>query len=334
MQNLDYLKQYYANLERIEKLDVKSLIRKEELGLELNFSSAEDDFERSINLFKGLINVDISSLPDTRLKELNASINEFFVGIDLVLNYNASQGKPERDGRISRMKTGYDKWYNIISPIIAYCTKAGTDYDALQRKAREALDEFNTLQEQAKAEREQAKRDIEETKMAVQKAAAEVGVTQHTTNFKEAADYFDEQRKFWMQCVIGVSGLIIMYALGSFVWFPMKMCEPYLYTFLQAALPRFTGLVVLFYLLAVATNNYRAQAHNYIVNKNKQNALSTFETFVKATDDDEIKNAVLMQTTKAIFSNTQSGYLKNECSSEETSQIIEIVKDASKFTKS
>ena len=60
MQNLDYLKQYYANLERIEKLDAKSLIRKEELGLELNFSSAEDDFERTINLFKGLINVDIS----------------------------------------------------------------------------------------------------------------------------------------------------------------------------------------------------------------------------------------------------------------------------------
>ena len=92
--------------------------------------------------------------------------------------------------------------------------------------------------------------------------------------------------------------------------------------------------LVLFYLLTIATGNYRAQSHNYIVNKNKQNALSTFETFVKATDNEEIKNAVLLQTTKAIFNNTQSGYLKNECIGEESSQIIEVFKDFSKMPKS
>lgn len=334
MQNQEYLNKYNQYLEEIKFLNPKDLIRRDELGVELNFSEAEDLFERTINLFKGLVNVDISSLPDQKINQLNIEMAKFISCINDIRTFKASQGKGERDNRINKIKSGYEGWYNIISPVIAYCTKAGTDYDALQRKAREALDEFNTLQEQAKAEREQAKRDIEETKMAVQKAAAEVGVTQHTTNFKEAADYFDSQRNFWLICIISIAGLIIAYALGSFVCFPIQMSEPYLYTFLQAALPRFTGLVVLFYLLAVATNNYRAQAHNYIVNKNKQNALSTFETFVKATDDDEIKNAVLMQTTKAIFSNTQSGYLKNECSSEETSQIIEIVKDASKFTKS
>ena len=204
----------------------------------------------------------------------------------------------------------------------------------MQRKAREALELFETEQAQAKSEREQAKIEIEEIKKAVQKAAAEVGVTQHTTNFKEAADYFDKNRSFWMKVIIGLAVTSIVYIFGMFVLVPVQVQEPYFYSFLQGAMPRFAGLLVLFYLLTIATGNYRAQAHNYIVNKNKQNALSTFETFVKATDNEEIKNAVLLQTTKAIFNNTQSGYLKNECIGEESSQIIEVFKDFSKISKS
>jgi hypothetical protein len=42
----------------------------------------------------------------------------------------------------------------------------------------------------------------------------------------------------------------------------------------------------------------------------------------------------LLQTTKAIFSNPQSGYLKEDGSNDEPTQIIEIVKDMSKVIKS
>ena len=334
MQNQEYLNKYNQYLEDIKLLNAKDLIRRDELGIELNFSEAEDLFERTINLFKGLINVDISSLPDQRINQLNGEMAKFMTCINEIRSFKASQGKGERDNRINRIKSGYENWFNIISPVIAYCTKAGTDYDALQRKAREALVSFEALQEQAKIDREQAKIEIEETKRAVQKAAAEVGVTQHTTNFKEAADYFDKNSDFWMKVIIGMSVVSIAYIFGVFVLVPVQVQEPYFYSFLQGAMPRFTGLLVLFYLLTIATGNYRAQSHNYIVNKNKQNALSTFETFVKATDNEEIKNAVLLQTTKAIFNNTQSGYLKNECIGEESSQIIEVFKDFSKMPKS
>ena len=92
-------------------------------------------------------------------------------------------------------------------------------------------------------------------------------------------------------------------------------------------------IAILNYLITCG-KNYRAQAHNYIINKNKQNALSTFETFVKATNNEEIRNAVLLQTTKAIFSNPKSGYLKEDGSDDEPTQIIEIVKDMSKVIKS
>jgi hypothetical protein len=64
------------------------------------------------------------------------------------------------------------------------------------------------------------------------------------------------------------------------------------------------ALVVLsvFYFAMVATSrNYRAHQHNWTVNKHRQNASSTFETFVKATTDDQTKNAVLLYAAQAIF---------------------------------
>lgn len=334
MQNQEYLDKFKENLAKIAELNPKDLIRREELGTEMNFADAEDDFEQAINLFKKLNDIDTSLLPNEKLNSLNTQMNDFLSAIDSIKTFSATQGLQERNSRISRIKgSNYNTWYNAISPVVSFCTKAGTDYEALQRKARESVENLSKELVKAAEERAKAQEEIQETLAAVKKAAAEVGVTQHTTNFKDAADYFAKGKALWTKVIIGLLVTIIIYSFVVFWACPIEMKEPYLYVFLQTSLPRFTGLIALFYALFVSTNNYRAQAHNYIVNKNRQNALSTFETFVKASDNDEIKNAVLLQTTKAIFSNTQSGYLKNESMGDEGSQIIEIVKDVSKIAK-
>lgn len=334
MQNQQYLNEFKENLTKIAELNPKDLIRREELGAELNFGDAEDDIEQAINLFKKLNDIDTSLLPDTQIDYLNVHMKTFLDAIESIKKYSAIQGLQERTNRINRIKgSNYNEWYNAIAPVVSFCGKSGTDYEALQRKAREAVENLNKELKKASNDREKAQTEIQETLVAVKKAAAEVGVTQHTTNFKDAADDFAKGKALWTKVIIGLLATIILYSFVVFWACPIEMQEPYLYVFLQTALPRFTGLVALFYALFVATSNYKAQAHNYIVNKNKQNALSTFETFVKASDNDEIKNAVLLQTTKAIFSNTQSGYLKNESMGDEGSQIIEIVKDVSKIAK-
>ncbi len=329
----DTLHKFETSLESIRPLNAKDLIRREELGSELNFAVAENDFELAINLFKGLSAIDITRVPEEKIKDIINAMSSFLAQINSIRTFKASEGVDRRIELIDSFSRNYTSWFNIISPIVAYCTKAGTDYDALQRKAREALETFTNLQSTAAEEIKLNQQKIEETLAAVRKAAAEVGVTQHTTNFSDAATNFSKEKKLWMKVICTTLVIIIVYSFAAFWWCPIKLNEPYFYHFLQSALPRFTGLIALFYFLVIASRNYRAQAHNYIVNKNKQNALSTFETFVKASDNDEIKNAVLLQTTKAIFSNSPSGYLKNESDDDSPTQIIEIVKDVSKLAK-
>lgn len=185
--------QFDTNLSTIKKFNAKDLIRRDELGSELNFADAETDFETAINLFKGLADIDIMRVPESIIRDLNNEMDTFINSIEQIKSFSSMQGPSVRQSLIDSITNNYNNsWFKTISPIVAYCTKAGTDYEALQRQAKEALDNFKQEQEQARKEREAAQENIREITEAVQKAANSVGVTNHTVNFQEAANMFEK----------------------------------------------------------------------------------------------------------------------------------------------
>src|SRR5258708_34475555 len=74
------------------------------------------------------------------------------------------------------------------------------------------------------------------------------------------------------------------------------------------------AVVILFgvYLTVWSARNYRAQRHLNIVNDHRARALLTFGTFVHAAADRTTKNAVLVETTRSIFSAGSTGYVGGE----------------------
>jgi hypothetical protein len=85
---------------------------------------------------------------------------------------------------------------------------------------------------------------------------------------------------------------------------------------------------VLYYGLVWAGRNFSTHRHNQTVNNHRQNALKTFEAFVKAASDDATKNAVLLQATQSIFSPQASGYLGIHGGESSAPQILEIIRTA------
>lgn len=73
--------------------------------------------------------------------------------------------------------------------------------------------------------------------------------------------------------------------------------------------------------------NYRPHRHNYVVNKHRQNALSTFDTFINSAQDQQTKSAVLLQATQAIFAPQPTGYISQEGESGGLPQVFEIVRN-------
>jgi hypothetical protein len=93
------------------------------------------------------------------------------------------------------------------------------------------------------------------------------------------------------------------------------------------AVARVIVISILSTAILFCVRNYSAARHNFVINRHRQNALSTFETFVKASRDDQTKDAVLLQATRSIFTPQVSGYLKTETEAPSPNQIIEIMRN-------
>jgi hypothetical protein len=99
---------------------------------------------------------------------------------------------------------------------------------------------------------------------------------------------------------------------------------------IEYAVSRLIVFSVLFYALTVCVRTYRAARHNVIIKRHRQNALGTFQAFVKAASDDQTKDAVLVKATEAVFAPEPSGFLIKEAEFRPSpSQILEIFKGSS-----
>ena len=315
---------------QIQNIDPGSLIREEELGKLLSFSDYFDDFVRIIDFYKRLTYLDISSLPTSQLTTIKTKATTFLSYINSIqlFTVDANNAMPQRDAVAHNLINSYQDAFNQLSPIITYCEKEGTDYQALQIEVNKIVEDINAKYVEISEEFDQRKSELDIVIDAVKKAAQEVGITQHTINFESASKKYKTLSYYWL-VAIRVTAVIIIFASLFAFNSPIEIDpnDSYAsYRFIQAAIARFTALFTLLIILFWEVRNYNAAQHNFIINQNKQNALSTFETFVSAARDEETKNAVLMQTTRAIFSNLPSGYLKNESADDGTSQIIEIAK--------
>ncbi len=92
--------------------------------------------------------------------------------------------------------------------------------------------------------------------------------------------------------------------------------------------PRLVIVTLLSTALIFCIRNFSAMMHNLIVNRHRQTALTTFQVFVSGTGDEGTKNAVLIQSTQAIFAPQPSGYLKTDQEMPQMNQVTEIIRGA------
>ncbi len=159
-------------------------------------------------------------------------------------------------------------------------------------------------------------------------ASLKVGVSSHGAIFKEEAIYHEAEAKNWMGRIIWMLVVTGLMAIGLFFLMFNKDFQDAKINPWQYAISKIIILSIFFIGLSICTKNYKAHKHNAILNKHRQNALSTFETFVKAGSDEQTKNAVLMQTTQSIFASQNTGYNSVENDSDVSSKIVEIVKSS------
>ena len=199
-------------------------------------------------------------------------------------------------------------------------TLEGVDREAAS--ARERIQKEQVAQVTALNEKEAEAQGILQS---MQSAAAGTGVARHGELFSKESAEHQEAAKNWMWATIasGVATLAfalynLFYGLDDTVTFAVS---------LQSVVGRLIVFSVFGAAVTWSARNYRAHRHNAVINRHRQNALGTFEAFAKGADDPSVRDAVLVRSTEAIFSQVGSGYQgRARDNSSGSSQIIEVLR--------
>ena len=175
-------------------------------------------------------------------------------------------------------------------------------------------------------EQKDSKTESESILESMRKAAGEAGVSQNAIYFSLEAEEHKRTAENWLRVTKWMAIATIVFAVlatVAFFWFVKDLSFEQA---LQLAVAKILLFSVFYYASVWCGKNYRAYIHNYVINKHRQNGLSTFQAFVKATEDQAIKNAVLLKATESIFGIANSGFISSESEQSGSSQILEIIR--------
>lgn len=301
----------------ITSLSSESLVRSSELGTSLDFSKGTAVFERTIRLFRDLEQSNLDNVPVNIFQELITSANDANASFEQIKSFNPTgQNNPAqvRDAFIQQVADQYQIHFTRMAPIIAYSVRKGTDFEALESQARESLSEVNRLKGELNQTGKTIVAEAQSALEQVKRAAAEVGVAQHAIHFRKEADSHNKASLIWLGITAVFAAATLVYG-GWNVWYYMTKSVDYtLAQGIQLGVAKLIVFVVLYFGIVWSGRIYRAQIHNFVVNQHRQNALSTFETFVKAASDPQTKDAVLIQATQSIFAPQSTSFGSGELS--------------------
>jgi len=321
------LNQVNERLEKILSYSIEELIREEELGTQFSFKEIEDIIVKIIDLFKRVKEVNLQEVPYSLLNSFNGQINQAITYFDQAKTFDPklNNASATRTGIINNIQNKYDNYYTHSVPILSIGLLNSNDLSVERSKLNQLIAELENQRKEAKEESEKKLKELNDILESAKSAATQVGVSKHSSVFKTESEFHETESKKWLKYTTRILIGIVVAAIGL-AFLGMLFTDNT--EIVQFTITKVVVLTALFYGLSITNRNYKAHKHNAIMNKHRQNALSTFETFSSAASaDDQTKNAVLLETTHSIFSNQRTGYLKTEGENDSNSKIVEIIKN-------
>lgn len=322
------IEQINANYEKLTEFQIEDLVRENELGSQLSFKDAESTIIKTIDLFNRAKTVNYEDVPYNLLNNFNNQLEAANERFDSFKSFNPNQNNPvnQRDSLITQLDNQYDGYYQHTLPILTVGLLSGNDLSVQQAKIDQLVSDLDKKTKETEKKGEEYLTQLDETLKSAEEAAAKVGVSRHSQIFNTESTEHERQSKIWLKWTVGVLMAIVVAAIIFIFVFPDTTSSSA--EIIQFSITKVIVLSAMFYGLSICNRNYKAHKHNATLNKHRQNALSTFETFSKAAGTDtQTKNAVLIEATHTIFSNQQTGYLNSEKDNESSNKIVEIIKN-------
>ncbi len=298
-----------TSLVRMQSFDTSLLPRERELGSVVNFAIAVAPAERLIALYKRISITVLEDLPLSQLNSLTQQANNDYNILKQILDFQPGRPVTERDSLINQLEQAYQQTFNILQSLISFSASKSTDFQGLERQARATIQSVEDLGSKLTEELRLKSLEAERVLDTVRKAAAEHGVSQQATYFRDDAKEHNDEAKIWSSRIVKYAWVLGVYAVLTVFLHKIPWIKPdNVYQTVQLAISKVLIFAVLSYMLYLATKNYLAHKHNAVINKHKQNALMTYQALVDAAKDVANKEVILTHASACIFAPQPTGY--------------------------
>jgi len=318
------------NNETYKKIDWNKLLRKE-LG-EYSLEEAKPNLDRIKSIFDEILEYpNMDELSDNFKTQIERQLNNFVRFTGEVINNFQNIG--ERQSWINNIKDKEFDIYQNLSNIYRYIK----DFDP--SRDEKLKDTIKKSEERIKKIDE----DLSKTENLLQQAQKKViqnEVIEYGNFFGREALKNENAAKVNRRLIF--AGIILTGALAIIFLKEVKFISHENSTFFenilqtvnaQNILIKFVLLSLGGYLVAHFSKVHSAEKNLYNLNIQRQNALNSHRQILdsviatESENEKEIRNAILLELTRAIFANHETGYLKGSVDNlSPSNQIVEITK--------
>ncbi|MFZ5906349.1 MAG: hypothetical protein ACOYVJ_02925 [Nitrospirota bacterium] len=322
-QQLDGLKK---QIEQFLQFDKEKLIARPEWGT-ITLEDVRSDIDRIYSIINYLKVLPVELLTINAISSITNEIQQVNGLFDTINKFSIESGSPaqQRDQFISQIQNRADSLYAAASPWIPFLAYQKGDVARNVESLTASVKEAEILVKEAKTNIDQKGKEIDDIIIKAREASASAGAAVFTQDFKKEASELKETAQIWLK-VTAFLGVITVFA-AAFLWY-----------FTEAGLDqgqiwqKITTKIVVLGILVTATiwcgKIYRALMHQSAIYQHRALSIQTLQAFSSAAKDVQIKDAVVLEAAKAVFSSTSTGYIdSSKDGSEGNIKILEIAKN-------
>ncbi len=320
------LKELQDELKKFSSFEKDQLISRTEWGT-ISLEGARQDFDRIYDIINYLKVLPLNLLTVqalTTIKNEIAKINTLF---DKINQFSIETGDPagQRDQFINQVQSHADSLYTQASPWIPFLAYQKGDVSKNIEKLTESLRQAEELISSTKNNISQREKEIEDIIIKAREASAAAGAAVFTEDFRRESEKQRNSAKKWLWVTGGLALLTLSVAI--FMWY---FTEPGLDKgqLWQKLGTKLAILAVLISGTVWCGKIYKALMHQATVNNHRALSIQTLQAFAAAVEDTAIKDAVLLEATRAVFGNVPTGYVENSPSTSESDiKLFEVAKN-------
>ena len=290
----------------------------------VGFSKAVEPMAKIVELHKQFPLEIIGDLPTgiSGVRKIQRPETVFECSVLALRNILAAEHKIDPTNALRSLA---DDCYRIFCPLIAYgevrkmSTQIGKIKASLSKESKAAIDAFqkagNEQIDRITRSASEAEKCASDAKVKIEKMIADISpeIQRQAQFFRDEANEHKSQAICWLIAIVSMLAL-----LGSAGYWTIQNPIDFgdndnISLIAQAIFGRAIIFGALGSAIFMCARNYRSHRHNAVVNKHRENALKTYQAFLKEAEeskDPATKAIVLNYAAKCIYAPQETGYDK------------------------